>query len=101
MLNDIITNCGLAIVVAVCSFLYALRLLVKKDATVLRQQNGKPLRDKEGYCRAMGALMLAFTVTTAVMAVLLMVNYTAALIEGIITMAAACVLWLRINRAFE
>lgn len=100
-MNDIITNCGLAIVVAVCSLIYALKLLVKKDATVLRQQNGKPLRDEAGYCKAMGILMLAFTFTTAVMAVLLMVNYLAALIEGIVTMAAACVLWLRINRAYE
>lgn len=49
----------------------------------------------------MGILMLAFTFTTSVMAVLLMVNYLAALMEGIVTMAAACVLWLRINRAYE
>lgn len=49
----------------------------------------------------MGILMLAFTFTTSVMAVLLMVNYLAALMEGIVTMAAACVPWLRINRAYE
>ena len=80
------------IVFAVCIY-FGIRLMVFKDINSIRSKNKPPVKDEEMYIKWGGILILLFGVGALGMALLLLVNITAAVIEIIAVTTAFGIAW--------
>lgn len=99
-MNDILQVAGIPILTALACFYFAFRLLVFKDTDSIRGNMNRELKDKEGYTRMAGSLLIVFGLCSCIMAALLFVDRTAAVIEITLSLVIVMVLWSFVERRY-
>lgn len=92
-LSAVMEQAGIPLIVfAVCIY-FGIKLLLFKDINSIRSKNKPPVKDEEMYIKWGGILILLFGVGALGMALLLMVNITAAVIEIIAVTLLFGIMW--------
>ena len=82
----------------IISLFCGIRLLVTKDPKVVRGgKDNRLLKDPVKYAEAAGKVLLLFAAGSALMAVLMLVNEMASMIECLVVIVAVIVLWKRLD----
>lgn len=95
--EKIIELAGIPVLLFVVCMYYGIRLIVTKDATVIRGRNESALKDEKAYAVSAGKIILLFGAATLGMAVLLLININLAVAEIIIGTTIMGILWKSMN----
>ena len=79
---------------------YSFRLLFLQDVDSIYGKNKKKPKDKEGFAKAAGKLMVFLTLASLAMAVILYWNVTAALVEIGVAFVIFGILWKKMNEKY-
>ncbi len=96
--EQILGQLAIPALLAILLIYYAVKLLVFKDVDAVRPASKKPLKDKDGYAKEAGLLVLIFGVCSAVMAGIMLVS---AEIGLLFIIAVAVVVFLRFKKLEE
>ena len=99
-MDQILQVAGIPILTAVVCVFFAIKLLVFKDTDSIRGNMNRKLKDKDLYARYAGILLLVFGVCSLIMAALLFVNTTAALIQIGISVLITALLWKKVEENY-
>ena len=91
---------GISILIGCVCFYFAYRVLVLKDIKAIRGRGKPEPKDKEGYCRDTGRLLVFFGIGSFIMGALEMVNPMAALIEMVTWLVILFVLWKKVHEKY-
>lgn len=85
----------------IISVFYGIRLLVTKDPKVIRGgKDNRLLKDPIKYADGAGRILILFGIGSAIMAVLLLVNEYASMIECLLVIVAVIVLWKKLDNKY-
>ncbi len=96
--EQILGQLAIPALLAILLIYYAVKLLVFKDVDAVRPAGKKPLKDRDGYAREAGILVLIFGICSAVMAGIMLVS---AEIGLLFIVAAAAVVFFRFKKLEE
>ena len=77
------------------------RVTVQMDLKGVLGKNKPEPKDKEGYCRDAGRLLIFFAVGTFLMGVLESINAVAALVQIIVWVVVLFALWKKLEDKYE
>lgn len=97
MVEQIFKNSGVSILIGVISLYFAYRVMVQKDVNAVLGKNKPEPKDKDGFCRDTGKLILFFAAGSFLMAILELVNPTIALLQMAAWIVIIFVLWKKVN----
>ena len=97
MLGQIFEHSGVSILIGLISLYLAYRVMVQKDISSVIGKNKPEPKDKEGFCRDTGKLIIFFAVGSFLMAVVELLSPMAALIQMIVWVVITFVLWKKVN----
>ena len=98
---DFIQLTWIPLVMGAVVMFVAVRVLVFKDISWLRNKFKPDPKDMEGYCKAAGKILIFFGACAFVMAFLETISPEAALMEITICTMVTLVLWKRMNDKYE
>lgn len=98
--DGIMQQSGIPLLVFAVSLYYAWRVYFLKDYESVRGKDKPPVKDRDGYCKAVGRMLLFFSIATLVMAVLLLFNEMLGVIEIIVSTLAMFIVWKKVNDSF-
>lgn len=84
---------------AACAY-FALRLHLSKDPSIFVGRDAGPLRDPSGYCRGAVRILVFFSAASLLMGILLLFDYTIAILEIIAATVIMMFMWKNLNDAF-
>lgn len=96
-IERIVQQAGIPLLVFMVCIYYGMRLLLLHDMEAIRNKNKPPVKNKTGYTRMGGILILFLAGITLLMAILLFINIHAALGEIIIGSITFGVLWKKMD----
>ncbi len=99
-MDQILQLAGIPILTAVVCIFFSIKLLVFKDTDSIRGNMDRKLKDKDNYARYAGLLLLLFGICSLIMAALLFVNMTAALVQIAICVLITALLWRKVEENY-
>lgn len=100
MFHKIMEDSGIPLLLCLVCLYYVFRLWAFKDTSALRPKDAPPLKDKDGYCREAGILLLLFFGFSLLMAVLLLFNALYAVMEIFFGTVLVFLLWKRMENKY-
>ena len=97
MLGQIFEHSGVSILIGLICLYLAYRVMGQKDITAVIGKNKPEPKDKEGFCRDTGKIIIFFAVGSFLMAVVELLSPMAALIQMIVWVVITFVLWKKVN----
>ena len=97
MFGQILEQAGIPMLIGGVFLYYAYRVMFLGDTKAIRGKNKPEPKDKEGYCRDAGKLLLFFAAGSFLMGILETINELAAFIQAGIWIVIVFVLWKRVN----
>ena len=97
MFAQILEHSGVSVLIGLISLYFAYRVMVLKDVKGVLGKNKPEPKDKEGFCRDTGKLILIFAAGSFLMAVLELFNPTVALLQMAAWIVIIFVLWKKVN----
>lgn len=97
MLSQIFEHSGVSVLIGLISLYFAYVVMVKKDIRGVLGKNKPEPKDKEGFCRDTGKLILFFAAGSFLMAVLELFSPTIALVQMAVWVVIIFVLWKKVN----
>ncbi|MBQ9027999.1 MAG: hypothetical protein IJ110_04450 [Lachnospiraceae bacterium] len=97
MLSQIFEHSGVSLLIGGIALYFAYVVMVKKDIRGVLGKNKPEPKDKEGFCRDTGKLILFFAAGSFLMAVLEMIDPTIALVQMAVWVVIIFVLWKKVN----
>ena len=97
MAATVFKHTGVSILIGLIALYYAYRVMVQKDVKAVTGKNKPEPKDKEGFCRDTGKLIIFFAIGSFLMAVLEMFNPTVAFVQMAVWVVIIFVLWKKVN----
>ena len=97
MFAQILEHSGVSVLIGLISLYFAYRVMVLKDVKGVLGKNKPEPKDKEGFRRDTGKLILFFAAGSFLMAVLELFNPTVALLQMAAWIVIIFVLWKKVN----
>ena len=97
MAAAIFEQSGVSVLIGVIALYFAYRVMVQKDVKGVLPKNKPEPKDKDGFCRDVGKLILFFAAGSFLMAVLELFNPTVALLQMAAWIVIIFVLWKKVN----
>ena len=101
MLEQFLHFAGIPTLIGLVALYFAYRVMVLKDIKAIRGKGKPEPKDKEGYCRDAGRLLIFFAVGTFLMGVLESINAVAALVQIIVWVVVLFALWKKLEDKYE
>ena len=101
MLDQIFHYAGIPTLIGLVALYFAYRVMILGDIKSIRGKDKSEPKDKEGYCRDAGRLLIFFAIGTFLMGVLESINAIAALVQIIIWVSVLFVLWKKLEDKYE
>ncbi len=97
MLQQVISQSIIPILIGVVFLFFAIRVLVFKDTWMMRGRNKPEPKDKEGFCKEAGMILLFSSVAAFAVAVLEVIDPFAGFTAIILWAIVMTSLWKKIN----
>lgn len=96
-MDAIIELAGIPLLMFILCMFYGIRMIILQDASAIRGKNNSPLKNEKEYAKRGGILIVALGVASLLMAILLMINIYAGVIEIVICAVVIGILWKKMN----
>ena len=100
MASAIFEHTGVSILIGMVSLYYAYRVMVLKDVRAVVGKNKPEPKDKEGFCRDTGKLIIFFAIGSFLMAGLELFNAMVAFVQMAVWVVISFVLWKKVNEKY-
>ena len=101
MPEQIFHYAGIPTLIGLVALYFAYRVMILGDIKSIRGKDKSEPKDKEGYCRDAGRLLIFIAIGTSLMGVLESINAIAALVQIIIWVIVLFVLWKKLEDKYE
>lgn len=97
MFGQILEQSGVSVLIGLLALYFAYRVMVLKDTKGILGKNKPEPKDKEGFCKDVGKLILFFAAGSFLMAFLETINPMAAFIQMAVWIMILFVLWKKVS----
>lgn len=99
-MGAIFEQAGIPLLLFVLCMYYGIRMIILKDASVIRGKNVYPLRDEKEYAEKGGILLILLGIGSLLMGILTLVNVYVAFAEILICIIIVGILWKKMNAKY-